>query len=79
MRSGPTLEFSRERSPRKAFNLADDIQVQCESAAMSCWAAPFDVSIQPASFFSLLRHDQLNCLVMRSGPTPEFTCRKSTA
>jgi hypothetical protein len=46
-----------------------------ESAAMSCWAAPFDVSLQPAKFFYLLRHDQLDCLWMRSGPTLELTRR----
>jgi len=29
-----------------------------------------DVSIQAANFFYVLRHDQLDCLWMRSGPTP---------
>jgi hypothetical protein len=37
---------------------------------------PLDVSMQPANLFYLLRHDQLDSLYMRSGPTPELTGRE---
>jgi hypothetical protein len=35
-----------------------------------------DVSIQPAKLFYLLRHHQLDCFGMRSGPTIELTRRR---
>ena len=41
--------------------------------------SPHDVSIQLVNFFYLLRHNQLDCFRMRSGPTPELTGRERKA
>jgi hypothetical protein len=39
---------------------------------------PVDVGTRPANFFNLLRHDQLDFLLVRSGPTPELTGREAS-